>query len=278
MIMPERPSMLTVVCVFSMVLGCLGLLTAGFAVISMIFGRMMMEQVQVGEAQPTVMKSPAVFSLAVIQVEEDAVSAAGVAAEAADSFEDFAEEQDTEPDVAADDPENGVNEPPDLGDMMAQQKKIQEAVMKVQEKWMVFLITFLVMQVVVCMLMSIGGLLGVLGNPMGRTLMLAGFAGVVVLEAGRLVPNYMIQQETLEVMAGAMDDLMNAMPQGGGPKIRMGGIMKIMSTVQTIVSAAWGVFKIAIFAWFFVYLRGNKEVRRYYGLEGHESPLEPSMG
>ena len=260
--MPERPSMLTVVCVFSMVLGCLGLLTAGFAVVGMVFGRMMMEQMQVGDVRPPAVEAPALFSVAVVQDAED------VSAETAEGTE--------EPDDETAVPQNGAD--PDLGDMMAQQKKMNEAVMKVQEKWMAFLIVFLVIQVVACLLMAVGGGVGLFGNPIGRTLMLAGFAGVIVLEAGRLVPNYLIQQETSEVMAEHMDDLMDAMPQGGGPKIQMGGIMKIMSTVQTILSAGWGVFKIGMFAWFFVYLRGNKEARRFYGLEGDEFAPEPAIG
>lgn len=265
--------MLTVVCVFAMVLGGLGLLTSAFGAFGLVFGRAMMQQQVSVESE-----SPGMLSLAMIQVADSEVdSEVGDTAETQDTAENGLSETDANnPDIASDlnsgdstddasqetDESEVKNGPPDMSDMMAQNQIMQEAMMKVQDKWFPLLVTFLVVKVIVCLVMSVGGLLGVLDKPLGRTLMMVSFIGVILLEAGQLVPNYQIQQETSEVVSEHMGNVMDSMP-GNGPKINMGNMMKTISAVQTVISASWGIFKIGLFAWFFFYLR-KSEVVRYF--------------
>ena len=285
--------MLTVVCVFAMILGGLGLLTSVFGAVGMLAGRLMMQQ-----GANVAPDSPGMLSLAAVQIDDSAAAGestddmsnqnedsaaeqnpfdeqANTESETDDMTDDDMTDDDmVDDDTAEDDGDNpfGGSGPPDLGDMMAQNQAMQEAMMKIQNEWFPFLVTVLVVKFIVCLLMSVGGVLGIMDKPLGRTLMIASFIGVIVLELGQLVPNYLIQQETATVMAEHFDNVMDAV--GNGPKVNMGGMMKMIGTVQTILSAGWGVFKIGLFAWFLFYLM-NADVKKYYRIVSGQEEFSP---
>jgi hypothetical protein len=137
-------------------------------------------------------------------------------------------------------------------EMQKVQVEMQRDIMAVQRRWRTSTMVLIASILVLASLLLLGGIKSLQLSPLGRTVLLATFAALAIVEIGRFIQLVGVQMDSTKVVSEYMPRIMAAAQGAGGKAMppQAQQVMKTTSEVTVKVSlvaglAVWGVWFLA---------------------------------
>jgi hypothetical protein len=157
------------------------------------------------------------------------------------------------------------------------QVEMNQAIAKVQNRYLAGTMSFAVLHLVVATCLVIGGVMVLQGKPSGRTFLLYTLLAVIVFEILRTILVLVIQLECLPVIDGYMDKLGEDPAAGGGRTLGPGfaRMMKGFMIFGLVVAMVWPLIKVIVYAISARYLSSPRMVE-FFANRSASSPQSPA--